>query len=230
MLKDNIETLKTIPLFTNIKEDELLGVLSCIKGTIKQFKKGEIIGLTGDEFLHFGIIISGSVTVSKDGYDGSRLIISVLGKSDMFGEIVAFTKNPILPANLISNEKSEILFIPKDKIVSSCKSVCSFHTTLSNNMLRIIATKAFMLNKKIEYLSIKSMRGKLSAYLLELYKQQGASTISLPINRNELADFLNVSRPSMSRELARLKDEGIIDYYLSTVRILNLNELKKYVN
>ncbi|NLO93742.1 MAG: winged helix-turn-helix domain-containing protein, partial [Clostridiaceae bacterium] len=52
-------------------------------------------------------------------------------------------------------------------------------------------------------------------------------TVKLPMNRSQLADYLNVSRPSMSREMARMKDEGIIDYYLSAVKILDFDKLKK---
>jgi DNA-binding transcriptional regulator LsrR (DeoR family) len=48
------------------------------------------------------------------------------------------------------------------------------------------------------------------------------------MNRQQLADFLNVSRPSMSRELSRMRDEGIIDFHLSAVRILDIERLKEY--
>jgi Mn-dependent DtxR family transcriptional regulator len=58
--------------------------------------------------------------------------------------------------------------------------------------------------------------------------KKGAATLMLPMNRNQLADFLNVSRPSMSRELSRMKDEGIIDYHLSSVKIMDLEELRAF--
>ena len=83
-----------------------------------------------------------------------------------------------------------------------------------------------MLNKKIEYLTIKSMRGKISTYLLEQYKRTGDKNIILPLNRNELSDFLNVSRPSMSREMSKMRDEGVIDFHLTAFRILNLEAVK----
>ena len=83
-----------------------------------------------------------------------------------------------------------------------------------------------MLNKKVEYLTIKSMRGKISTYLLEQYRREGDVNITLPLNRNELSDFLNVSRPSMSREMSKMKDEGIIDFHLTAVKIRNIEGLK----
>ncbi len=89
----------------------------------------------------------------------------------------------------------------------------------------ILSVKAMELNRKVEYLSIKNMRGKICSYLLELSHIYKSGTFILPMNKNELADFLNVSRPSMSREFSRLRNEGIIDYYLSGVRILDMQRL-----
>ena len=84
-----------------------------------------------------------------------------------------------------------------------------------------------MLNKKVEYLTIKSMRGKISTYLLEQYKRTGDKNIILSLNRNELSDFLNVSRPSMSREMCKMRDEGLIDFHLTEFEILDIESLKK---
>ena len=94
-------------------------------------------------------------------------------------------------------------------------------------MLRILSQKALYLNRKVEYLTIKSMRSKIASYLLEQTHIYNSHNFIIPMNKNELADFLNVSRPSMSREFSRLKDEGIIDYYLSSIRILNADQLKE---
>lgn len=94
-------------------------------------------------------------------------------------------------------------------------------------MLRIVSEKAMLLNKKVEYLTIKSMRGKIAAFLLDYYRKTGLAIFTLPLNRNAMAEFLNVSRPSMSREMGRMKEEGIIDYHLSTIRIKDLDALKK---
>lgn len=81
-----------------------------------------------------------------------------------------------------------------------------------HNMISNLAEKAMLLNKKIEYLMIKSMRGKIAAYLVGIYRNTNRLEINLPYNRNELADYLGVSRPSMSRELGRMRDEGLIEF------------------
>ena len=87
-----------------------------------------------------------------------------------------------------------------------------------------------MLNKKIEYLSIKSIRGKISMFILEQHKKTNKLIFTIEMNRNDLADYLNVSRPSMSREMCKMRDEGVIEFHLSTIKIKDLDALKTMVN
>jgi CRP-like cAMP-binding protein len=115
------------------------------------------------------------------------------------------------------------------KILGYCDGKCPWHRQLVLNMLKILSEKALILNKKLEYVSIKSMREKLGTYFLDQYRRNKSLTFMLPLNRNELADFLNVSRPSMSREMSRMKDDGIIDFHMSTVRILDFEALKNMI-
>ena len=95
-------------------------------------------------------------------------------------------------------------------------------------MLKVVSNRALMLNKKLEYLSIKSLRGKISTYLLEEQKKEGNTTFQLNLNRNELADFINVSRPSLSRELGKMRDEGLIDFHSTAIKINDFEALKKF--
>jgi CRP-like cAMP-binding protein len=126
-------------------------------------------------------------------------------------------------------QNSTVLFLSSDRIVGTCSTVCPRHTMVIRNMLRIISARALFLNKKVEYLTIKSMRGKISTYFLEQYQKTGKMIFLLPMKRNELAEFLNVSRPSMSREMCRMRDEKIIDFNMASIKIINLEALKNSV-
>jgi CRP-like cAMP-binding protein len=89
----------------------------------------------------------------------------------------------------------------------------------------IVSERAIALSRKVEYLSIKSIRGKISTYLLEQYKKAGKAIFMLPMNRNEMADFLNVSRPSLSREMCKMRDEGIIDFHRASILVKDVRAL-----
>ncbi|MFA6808763.1 MAG: helix-turn-helix domain-containing protein, partial [Eubacteriales bacterium] len=117
--------------------------------------------------------------------------------------------------------------LPPDKIVGCCERNCISHKRLILNMLKIVSNKALVLNKKVNYLTMKTLRQKICNYLLDLNKNSDSENLLLPLSRNEMAEFLNVSRPSLSREMCRLRDEGIIEFHRISVRIINLPLLIK---
>lgn len=100
---------------------------------------------------------------------------------------------------------------------------------LTLNMIKIISKKAINLNKTIEYLSVKSIRQKITYYLLDQYKKNNSKNFMIDMNRNELSDYLNVTRPSLSREMANMKKEGLIDYHRSSIKLLDIGRLSSIV-
>lgn len=225
------ETILKSPLFLGIKEDELSYTINCLNTKTLEYKKGEYVAIAGEKFEGVGFVLDGEVSIIKENSIGNRAILAVFKKGDMFGEIMAFADGNTWPATVVSQVDSTIMYIHPEKILGICDKACSSHKILISNMLKIIAKKALILNKKIEYLTIKSMKGKISKYLLEQYKKSsGNLTFNLPLNREELADFLNVSRPSMSRELCKMRDDSIIEFYKDSIRILDLPGLQSMLD
>ncbi len=226
MISKWINSLSTCTLFHNINTEELQGMLVCLNPRVSSYKKNECITIAGEQFTGLGLVLSGEVAVTKEDAAGSRVILTVLGPGDLFGEMAAFSEIRVWPATVVAQEDCSVMFLEPEKIVGYCEDRCESHRLLIRNMLRIISEKALLLNRKVEYLAIKSLRGKISAYLLELHKKTGTTTFMLPLNRSELADFLNVSRPSLSREMGRMRDEGMIEFYRASIRINDLNALR----
>lgn len=219
------EQLLKVPLFQGIDSEELSLMLGCIKPKIARFKKNECLAIAGNHFSGMGLILSGKVSIIKENVAGDRVIMTILGPGEIFGEMVAFSKQRVWPATVIAEEESQIIFISSDKIVGNCGRQCGSHRQLIINMLRTISDKALFLNRKLEYLTIKTLRGKIATFLLEQYQKTGQMTFMLEMNRDQLADFLNVSRPSLSREMGRMKAEQLIDFHRSSVRINSLEKL-----
>lgn len=224
-----LKTLSACPLFKGINHENLDLMLGCLKPRIAVFKKNDFLALAGEPFEGLGVVLSGTVAVTKESPSGSRMILTILGPGEMFGEMAAFSQKRQWPATVVAQKNCTVFFLPPEKIVGQCEKQCSGHKILILNMLRIISDKALMLNRRLEYLSIKNMRAKISCFLLEQYKNAGKEMYVLPLSRNELADFLNVARPSLSRELSRMRDEGVIDFYRSSIQIKDLEALKKMV-
>lgn len=227
MVSTYYKVISHCPLFKQMGEKDIIGLLKCLTVKLCEYKKNDYVAITGAPFEGIGIVLKGQVSVSKENAAGVRVMMTVLAPGEMFGEMVAFSKHAAWPATVQALKNSQVLFLSSDKLVNTCTTVCSRHNAVIRNMLEIISTRALLLNKKVEYLTIKSMRGKISTYLLEQYNKSGKMTFMLPLKRNELAEFLNVSRPSMSREMARMRDEQIIDFNMASIKILDLARLKK---
>lgn len=217
-------------LFENMSPDELNSMLKCLAPMICSYAKNENIASAGEKLKGVGVVLSGRAVVNKESASGDRVIMSMLEPGDMFGEIAAFSGNDTWPATVAAQSDCTVMILPPDKIVSGCRNSCASHRQLAMNMLKIVSDKATMLNRKLDYLAIKSIRGKISAFLIEQSKKSGSPIFMMPLKRSELADFLNVSRPSLSREMCRMRDEGLIEFHRESVRIRDMDALKQMVD
>lgn len=226
MEKKYLNVLEDNQLFIGMRIDEIEKMIICLKPLLRKYEKNELITMEGDPFNYLGLVLTGKISVLKEKASGSRVIINMLHQGEIFGEMAAFSELETWPVTVQCIEKSVILFIPKKNIVGECVKMCPWHRRLIQNFIKIVSVNALKLSNKVEYLTIKSMRGKIAAYLFDEYKKNKKLSFNLLLNRNEMADFLNVSRPSMSRELIKMKNEGIIDYHLSFFKIKDLEKLK----
>ncbi|MBA5851524.1 Crp/Fnr family transcriptional regulator [Clostridium sp. cel8] len=228
MISSDIHTIKNLPLFHGIEENELVSMLQCLAPKTYEYNKDQCIVNSGERLDKFGIILEGEAAVSKEDIDGNRVILSVVKKGDLFGEMLVFSSCDICPVTVRAQSSCKVLFLTNSSLITRCGNMCSCHTTLLQNFLEILSNKGLMLNTKVKYLSIKSIRGKVASYILDQYSRTKSTTVTLPLNRSRLADFLNVSRPSMSREICKMRDEGIIDFHLSTFKIKDIEALKSF--
>lgn len=216
-------------LFRGISGGELAQMMGCLAPRTAKYEKGALMASAGDAMNEIGIVVAGAVAVTKETPLGERIVLNKVGCGGIFGEVAALSDDRRAPATIFAAEDSTVLYLMPEKIWNPCRNVCQWHTRLIGNLVRIISDKALYLNRKIDYLAIKSMRGKLCTYLYEWYEKTGKDDFDIPFNRNELADFLNVSRPSMSRELGRMRDEGILSFAGNRFQILELSRLRLYV-
>jgi len=214
------------PLFANLKPEELPLILKCLNPKLKSYNKNDFIFLSGDTFTSVGIILEGMAAVLNEKSNGAKVVVAALAQGDHYGGVIAFSDLNNWQNTIQAYKKCKVLLIPKARIIGECSKVCPWHRSLIQNFLKSLSEKALILNKKVRYLAIKGIREKVSTYLYEQYINTGIRNIVLDFNRNELADFLSVSRPSMSRELCKMRDEGIIDFHLNSFSVLDHKALK----
>ncbi|MHB8064426.1 MAG: Crp/Fnr family transcriptional regulator [Ruminiclostridium sp.] len=223
----NFGILSKCALFKNVNEEDFGSLLSCLNTYTKNYDNDEYVFFAGNEINYIGVILSGSAEIIKENLAGSRHIMAFLGPTHIFAEGIVCTAERISPVTLRVKEDSKILFIPYERITRSCGNSCAFHIQLIQNMMMILGEKNYNLNNKIELLTLKGMREKIAAYLLTESKNNNSLNFQIIPNRNELAQYLNVSRTSMCRELAQMKELNMLDYYQKSFKILDIEALKE---
>ena len=224
-----IDVLGSSLLFRGISPEALNTMLGCLKPRIRQCKQREVVAVCGQPFQSIGIVAGGRVALTRETCSGNRIMLEVLEAGDIFGEMVAFSDHKVWPATVIAQEDSTLLFLPPDKILGNCANICASHSKLIMNTLNILSNRAFMLNRKIEYLSAKSIRGRISSYLLDMYRQSDNAALTVPMKRHELADYLGMPRPSLSREMGLMRDDGIIEFDGHSIKIKNVLMLEESI-
>ena len=207
------------PLFDGISEQERGAMLGCIGYHIGTFKKGGIVALEGENLRHIGIVLSGRVDMVKEDLWGHKTMLLRIRKDEIFGETFACGEDNLSVVTFQVSEDARILFLPFDRVMHSCTMACRFHHQLIENMVHIIANKNRDLMRKVEVVSRRSIREKLLTYLSIQSQTQGSRYFEIPLGRLELAEYLCVDRSALTRELAKMKDEGLLDYDRNWFRI-----------
>ena len=208
------------PLFAGIKTEDRRTMLGCIGYHMGTFKKGDIVAFEGENLKHIGIVLSGSVDMIKEDLWGNKTMLVRMRKDELFGETFACGEDNLSVVTFMVAEDARILFMPFDRVMHSCTLACKFHHRLIENMVHIIARKNRDLMRKVEAVSKRSIREKLLAYLSIQSQAQNNRYFEIPLGRIELAEYLCVDRSALTRELAKMKEDGLIDYDRNCFRIL----------
>ncbi|MGN0470626.1 MAG: Crp/Fnr family transcriptional regulator [Acutalibacteraceae bacterium] len=210
-MKKYFDILSQCPLFAGIEQYDLNTMIRCLNGRIVNIQKGNPVFLEGDSAEFVGVILSGTVQVVKEDYYGNRSVLTAVKPGELFAEAFSCAGIKKLPVSVIALTNCELLLLDCRCVLSLCSNSCRFHNQLLKNLLQGMAQKNLALNRKIRYMSEKTTKEKLMAYLLDQAKEHGSSEFIIPYDRQSLADYLGVERSAMSAEISKLKRSGKID-------------------
>lgn len=210
-------------IFQGMTEEEIDQCIHLSSAKLCSVPKDKIIFHQQDNPTRLFVLLAGGVLVCKDSVDGKRYMINRIEAGDIFGEVFVFADVPY-DFYTITHKASEILEIPKQFFRDSVYAGHVVHQKLTYNMLCILGKKAYMLNRRVQLLTSGTLRQKIIKLLLE--KGKGSSCVKLSMKREMMADFLNVTRPSLSREFTNMQKDGLIKFDHDIVQILDLERLK----
>ncbi len=213
--------LQKTMLFRGMSPEEIKQALSVMQAQEKKFQKGEAIMLSGNTTRRMGMVLEGSVTIESNDIWGNRTILSHVGKGQFFAETYALLKNEPLLVDVTANEDCEILFLRVDKMEQLNHSAEPLSLKYLANLLTISAHKNLTLSGRSFHTAPKSARGRVMAYLNSVSLQKHSREFDIPFDRQQLADYLNLERTALSKELGKMKKDGIISVRKNHFMIMN---------
>jgi CRP-like cAMP-binding protein len=218
-MKEFIPVLKRTKLFSGVGYDDISTMLTCLGARLLTYKKGEHVLRQGEHLSDILVLAEGSLHIQRDDYWGNRSILGHIGVGEIFGEAYVAPESGTLLNDVIAVEDSSVFFFDVKRVISTCSSACRFHTMVVQNLFFAISEKNRGLVQKLDYMSRRTTREKLLSYLSEEAKKQNSASITLPFNRQQLADYLSVDRSAMSNELCKMRDEGLLEFEKNRFRL-----------
>ena len=198
------------PLFQNLTDAEWseLSGANCLR--VRRFARNAIIFHAGDTVYETGIVLSGSVNIEADLL-GNKSILSNIQPGGVFAETYAFCREPIM-VDAVSVLPSEVLFLNLE-LLTGVYAGTAWASKILQNMLHISIHKNLTLSTRILCTTPKTIRGRLLIYLSAQAAKRHSPDFQIPFNRQQLADYLNLDRSALSKELGKMRDEGILEFH-----------------
>lgn len=237
-------------LFDGFRFEGLRELLATDCTMIRDYTKNQRIFDEGDTPEHIMILLSGSVLIGRDTVNGRGIQIARIERiGDLFGEIYVFSGIRSFDMFGEAQEDTSVLFLSprafEPGIVHGLDP--RFSGIMNLNLTRIFAQKAYGMNRRLRILASSSIREKIARYLLDqrparmparmqavLDKYSYDPEVTSPkdnvirvMPREAMADYLNVTRPSLSRELGKMGKEGILKLDSHWIIILDEERLEE---
>lgn len=216
------DILSQCPVFRGIGPEELESLFSDRHHFTRSYEVGEMIAFNGDICNHLMCIIEGSVKGEMVDFSGKTIKIEDIAAPRVLASAFLFGKKNTFPVNILANEKTRILYLPKYEFMKMLQA----DIRILQNYLNSVSSRAQFLSDKIRFLSFRTIRGKVAHYLMTNV-EKGHSVVNLIHTQQELAELFGVARPSLARTLGELEGEGIIHVDRKTVSILDFDRLRR---
>jgi CRP-like cAMP-binding protein len=217
-----IPLLKNTDLFKELTSEEINTVLAKDSYEIESYKKNSVVHFPNEKCVTLDIVLSGVTTVHGIDDKGNYVSISDFNIGDVIGGNLLFSHNNFYPMMILSKTDVTILQLKKDLVLKLCRSNANFLL----RFLEEISDKTLILTDKIKTLSLKSIRQCVVDFLLYEKCNQKNNVIKLTLTKKQLAEKFGIQRSSLSRELNKMRKEGLIEYDAYSVTIVDGNALK----
>lgn len=206
------------PLLRGLEESELQDMMEIHFTRQQTYEKNTVIFSAGSVVHEIGIVLSGSINIENNDLWGNKSILSNVSTGQVFAETYAFCHEPMM-VDAVAAEDCAVLFLDFNILMEESMVNRSWQKKLLKNILHVSMQKNLALSSRIFCTAPKTIRGRLLTYLSVQSMKAGSSTFDIPFNRQQLADYLNLDRSALSKELGKMRDEGLLEFYKNTFKL-----------
>ncbi len=198
------------PLFRGLSEEDLTTLSAAGLLRRKAFEKHTVIFRAGDQVQEIGVVLRGTVHIENLDLWGTKSILSSISAGQAFAETYAFCGDALM-VDAVAAEDCEVLFL-HTRALSDAQLDAGLRNTLLHNLLAVSMRKNLSLSQRIFCTTPKTVRGRLLTYFSAQAAKAGRLELEIPFNRQQMADYLNLDRSALSKELCRMRDEGLLEF------------------
>ena len=208
-------------LFRGIKPEEAGIIIKKIHHRVKKYRKGDVIACEGERLNDLFIIVKGSVVGEMIDFEGKILQLEKISAPQSIATAFLFGNQPLLPVTITALEETRVMIISRSELLGLFNS----NAIILNNFLDIISDRAQFMSRKIKLMSLGTIKGKISYFLLEKIKKSGSEEIILDQTQQEIAEIFGVERPSVGRALREMHNNGCIEAKGKRIKIIDRHKL-----
>ncbi|MDD4778228.1 MAG: Crp/Fnr family transcriptional regulator [Fermentimonas sp.] len=216
--------LSNCPLFTGLSKSETDEIISRSVSEVLEVEKGQHVVRQGDIIHSLYILADGLVRTEMVTKDGNVVEIEFIEPVRPLAPAFLVATENRYPVDVISMQKSQFYIIPR----TSWLKEMMMNEQLLTNFMKLNSNMTVFLSKKVQMMSIKTLKGKLSLYILENTTLQN-DTFILKRTQSQLAEYFGVQRPSLARTLGDMIREELISLYKREVKVLDRGKLESMI-
>lgn len=205
------------PLFAGLTPEEAREALRFFQAQEKRYARGELLKNPVEPLSAFGLTLEGYVTVTMQDIDGREMLLAHVGPGQTFGESLCYLRENA-PLTILAQTEARVLWLRCDGLRQQATG--DLPRLLQTRFTAMLARRTLSMNDRIQILSRSSIREKLNAFFAQCARDAGGSGFDIPFDRAGMAAYLGVDRSALSRELSRMRREGLIDYHKNHFEIL----------
>ena len=214
---ETLEGIRKCPLFEGLTDNEIINLMHAVRYRVVRLYKSDFLFVAGEDCLHANILIDGEVVAYLEGTSDRYIRMSTFHAGNMFAPAFLFAQNRRYPVTVQATTNTKVLRI----LSADFERLLELDSRLYKNFTVILSNLIAGLTKKVGML-LSCVRDKIIFFLKEQQRLQKSNTITLPMSRQELADYFGIQKYSLQRALNELQESGAIRIDGKIIELLKL--------